>query len=280
MPKALFRLITTLGIGRNLGVECLAMGSREGGKLKRQIRILMLLTQKGPLNKYHICKELMPAHGTEPTILQAVSDLERQKLIDVIHVDEDARGSKPSKHYDLSLQGLLAFMEGVLRGPNASSRMRHLAEKYHNLLPGLFDLWPSIVQTGIEELACRKLEAVHSVAFLDIWDYPEMVPDSDELAEYVEDFLLGSYLEQDVHKQWMELLGKDKVLRYAVNIAALNRTARLVQELTRSLQLMPYEEIELTPEARLMFIGLDAQLQTLATTTRRIYGIPEDVRPH
>jgi len=242
---------------------------------ERKRTILRYLVEEGPANKYRICKHFVPQSGSEPTYLTAIDEMEEEGLIKPSSVKEKAQGGRPSKHYDLSLRGLVALMGGVLGGAKTSSHIvTQLAQKtrYHDLIPDLFDLWPSIVRTGIEQLAFERLEEACCLHFYNVWD-DSAVPDGDELGDFIKDFLLFPFGGQDKRKQWMESLSKNDVLRYAVVRMNINSARQNIEKLTADLNLMPTKQIEVTPELRSEIKDLGRELQRFADAARRVYGI-------
>lgn len=115
----------------------------------RERAILRVLSEEGPVNKYRICKRLESNMGSEPTILYAVSELEKDGFIKVIETKDKVRGGKPSKLYDLSILGVTKLLAEQLKEKYDFEFVDHVAKKYRHLIPDLFAAWPAIVQAGL-----------------------------------------------------------------------------------------------------------------------------------
>jgi DNA-binding PadR family transcriptional regulator len=128
----------------------------------RIAHILLLLAKEGPLNKYHIWKGLARLGlGTEPTILTSIKRIEYARCIEVKRTEKNPRGPKPSRYFDLTMLGLAELVTSLgilkLKPSDMNSLHRQLAEKYRDLIPDMFPLWPEIVKAGIEDLAQKRL---------------------------------------------------------------------------------------------------------------------------
>ena len=240
------------------------------GRSKRWAKILYTLAMDGPLNPYKTWAKLAKEEvATQPTIRGDLEELLEEGLVKNVDTDRKARGGRPSRCYDLSVRGLLALMGGLLDDAKASSPMTQLAKKYHDLIPDLFDLWPSIVRTGIEQLAFERLKEACCLHFYNVWNDPA-VPEGNELAKFVEDFLLFPFGGQDKRKQWMESLSKNDVLRYTVVRMNISSASQNIEKLTADLNLMPTRQIESTPELRSKITELGRELQRFADAARRV----------
>jgi DNA-binding PadR family transcriptional regulator len=124
-------------------------------KDQRISKILELLAEKGPLNKYWICKSLQKL-AAEPTILSDVNDLEAHDFIKITNTKQHVRGSKPSRYYDLTSSGVLRLL-AELSIPKVRMKrpvtVSHLAVKYSELLPEGFRVWNAFERTGIVDIA-------------------------------------------------------------------------------------------------------------------------------
>ena len=140
------------------------MIEREEKYWQRPLKVLRLLARKGPLNKYGICRDLVPKEASEPTILYLVAEMEQDGLIKVVNTVKKVRGSKPSKYYDLALHGLAGLVVHH-SGETESDRrfLSHLANKYRDLMPSIFDAWPAILQSGVEDVAAQRLDLLCSI---------------------------------------------------------------------------------------------------------------------
>lgn len=244
------------------------------GRSKRWARILHTLAVDGPLNPYKTWTKLAKDEiATQPTIRGDLEKLVEEGLVKTVDTNLKARGGRPSRCYDLSVRGLVALMGGILGDAITSSRMTQLAEKYHDLIPDLFSLWPHIVRTGIERLALERLKGACCLYYYDaLWKDPAVL--DDELAEFVEDFLL--FGEQNERRQWMESLSKNDALRYVVVRMNTRKAVRTIEKLTADFKLMPARRIELTPELRSEITDLGRGLQRLTDAARRVCGIAQE----
>jgi DNA-binding PadR family transcriptional regulator len=144
-----------------LGERYVSQSLKETRKVRsRHLAVLKVLADEGPLNKYGICKELVPSEASEPTILYRIDNMEQQGLVRVVKTIKKVRGSKPSKYYDVSLAGLLLLVrpEGRERDKNKIELARRLAAKYADLMPHILDLWPAFREAGVEDEALDRLQ--------------------------------------------------------------------------------------------------------------------------
>jgi DNA-binding PadR family transcriptional regulator len=150
-------------IPRDVRRERLREIERDMKYWQRRLKVLRLLARRGPLNKYGICRDLVPKEASEPTILYLVDEMEQDGLIKVVNTIKKVRGSKPSKYYDLALHGLAGLV--VHLGETESDRqfLSHLARKYRDLMPSIFDAWPAILQGGVEDVAVERLDLLCSL---------------------------------------------------------------------------------------------------------------------
>lgn len=138
--------------------------------------ILRRLAEKGPLNKFRICKELSGKRELDcspNSVLYAMLDLEKNGWIKVDHTEASRGVDKVSNYYDLSPRGLGRLISH-LNPAKSSAIFDRLAEKYRNLLPGIFDMWPLLNQIGAGELARIRIVDISPIITL---------PSSDELAD-------------------------------------------------------------------------------------------------
>jgi len=124
-------------------------------------RILFFIAVNGPVHKAQIEKSIKP-NIDHPTIHKAVNQLLLQRLIHL-----SGKKNPIVRYYDLTRAGLLWIIRldsGRLLYPHAD-----LAEKYRDLLPEIFSLWPNIVHTagqfGAENELREKLERYSNGAF-------------------------------------------------------------------------------------------------------------------
>jgi DNA-binding PadR family transcriptional regulator len=121
-------------------------------------RILKFLASHGPANRYSIRESGETV--AQPTILAAIKQLEKEGLIKGSK-QKSSRTGKTSKHFDLTLNGLLYLVSHIWdSGLPIESRdifLRNLAKKYRDLIPGIFDLWPAFGNMAAEGMAFTRL---------------------------------------------------------------------------------------------------------------------------
>lgn len=142
----------------------------------RKLQILRYLGEHGPANKYRIRKE--SGTGSQPTVLAAVDELESIGEIKSQRTITHARGGRVSKIYDLTLWGLADLTSWSTHPTNPTGEddrdlLDHLAKKYRELMPDLFDqLWPALREVGANRYSalggfCGELLRVHKQGKLD-----------------------------------------------------------------------------------------------------------------
>jgi hypothetical protein len=133
--------------------------------LKRWTRILYVLAmEEKPLNPYKVWNKLVKEEvATQPTIRGDLEDMLQKTLVKTVDTDQKARGGRPSEYYDLTLLGLASV---VCRYDELGNKVEdphqfasHVAKKYRDLLPPIFDLWPEFVREKVNHLAWRELQA-------------------------------------------------------------------------------------------------------------------------
>jgi DNA-binding PadR family transcriptional regulator len=122
------------------------------------LKILHYLAEHGPANKYRIRKE--GGAGSQPTVLDAIDELEKSGAIKIVDEKTNVRGSTPSKYYDLTPEGLRTLILGLdhlgLRQSHVNYLYRGLAKKYYEYCPCVFKFWPDFVKASVEVLAQRR----------------------------------------------------------------------------------------------------------------------------
>jgi len=169
--------------------------------------ILVLLANKGPLNKFHICRELK-THASEPTILYAVRDLEANGRVEAVKTDRNARGpTGQSKYYDLTAKGLRTLINPILptKGKHLKSKLalqessfRNLAKKYRDFMPEIFNYWPTFLKIGAENIAIMRLITVVE----DLSGYDFLADDPEILGDKFRPLSETEYLEKIVDGFW------------------------------------------------------------------------------
>ncbi len=166
-------------------------------RFERAVKILRVISEANSSdprklpNKYDVGKALdFMQMGTEPTILAAISELEEATLIYPKHIDEHARGGKPSKHYDLTFEGLLLLLGGVRElgwkrvGFRKGTHFSTLVRRHQHLLPEIFGLWERYEEQGIADVVQHCTLAVTG------WiDYEKFVESISTLREWKRDWL-------------------------------------------------------------------------------------------
>lgn len=205
--------------------ETLARDRRPSSKserkmLRRRVNILRLLAEKGPLNTYRICEHFVQGKaGSEPTILYAVRDLREMHCIRAARIDNKSRGVKPSEHYDLTLAGLLVLIKSLLDNEGGHRFLEHLATKYRNLMPSVFDVWAAIRDAGIADLAFRRLQHLCDAALLDLGSAEPTDWPTDLIREDIDTFF------DPGEKRWLEGVMTNKTLRERVKESLRNAIA-------------------------------------------------------
>jgi len=192
----------------------------------REEAILVLLTRKGPLNKYGTLKHLPKKLGSKPTILEAIGHLKTGGFIDVATVDRHARGSKGrSEYFDLTLEGLAELITR-LNVPDEWKELSRVLTKYHPLLPPpLRELWTALVEAGIEDGAVSGLQLFF--ALHDSWRgsyYKKVSQHPDEVLEYL---LSPDYEKMESCVEWSKRVRRDERLRKAAIEAFQYRVEKL-----------------------------------------------------
>jgi DNA-binding PadR family transcriptional regulator len=226
----------------------------------RTMEILLLLAQKGPLNKYGICKVLVPKYGSEPTILYAVRDLTEEKrgigaAIRVAKTERGARGPKgTSNYYDLTPSGLAHLLNAIawdLKNPGRDffDFFGHLAAKYLDLFPEIFNLWPAFVDAGIADLFIQRFKYTckHSDDLLS------------ENALYW--FLAPSWADRALRERWLKGINRIESIRpYLAHILVMQALDD-IKDSNKQLQMLTSEQIVLIKQRELT--ALEGELNDL-----------------
>ena len=133
-------------------------------KLRRYIRILQLLVEtEDQLNKNRIRSKLEgKIFGSEPTILYAIEDLKKWRLIRLIKSNTPVPGGGTLNYYVPTRSGVENLISvGILLTESINQHtVKLLLRKHTNLLPyaaGILELWPLFVEAGLEDYAVRRL---------------------------------------------------------------------------------------------------------------------------
>lgn len=109
---------------------------------------------------YDLAKYDVKAHKTRegrvrhyPSVLRAIKRLRRSELVEIKDRRKGRKGARTIL-YTVTLPGLARIM------PSLNIReIRQVAEKHRDLLPQVFDLWPSFLEHKQEDLAARRLQS-------------------------------------------------------------------------------------------------------------------------
>ncbi len=221
-------------------------------KQKREARILLLLAKTGPLNKYHIWKQLAPQKKeTEPTILQAIQDLDKRGDIRVVDIKEKVRGPKPSKYFDLSFHGLMTLImltsQTDLGIKDFDSFSAQLANKYHELEPSfkpIFELWPAVIQAGVQDLAWFRLVLLCGATLRNpiTWEESKLrgfmgYPTSRPIDFFLDPF---GYTSQE-RDRWLSAVRKNDILRQAMTDSLQRRVQDYSNQINNMLEMLKSE---------------------------------------
>lgn len=121
-----------------------------GKKSRRYSEILRLLSKSGPMNATSICRSLAPKYGSVPSVFYAIKDLNDKEWVHEAEV-RPAQGPRgESVLYDLTLKGLMAVISSIDPREESPITYAKLANKYQELIPGVFGLWEEVRESGAE----------------------------------------------------------------------------------------------------------------------------------
>jgi hypothetical protein len=133
-------------------------------KLRRYVRILQLLAEtEDQLNKNRIRNKLEgKTFGSEPTILYAIDDLRKWRLIRLIKTNTPVPGGGTLNYYVPTRSGVENLISaGVLLTETVrKDTVKLVLQKYSDLLQyadQISELWPIFVESEIEDIAVRRL---------------------------------------------------------------------------------------------------------------------------
>lgn len=187
-------------------------------------RILAFIAVRGPVNRNEIEDEIKPAID-HPTIHDAVKELIASKLIKEVRTERRNRGLVVH-YFNLTRLGLtwLGITEsGMFLHPHAA-----IAEKHHDLLPEIFDVWPNIVKVaaryGVEDYARENFQQYCGGAFEE--ERRRTLQgriDQEGLRRLLDEF----FLSPSVDGKWGRALAHDRALADAVTLASRRRIEEL-----------------------------------------------------
>ncbi len=256
---------------------------------KREHAILKFLAEKGPMNKYGICKGVMKQlRESEPTLIYAVDNLREQDYIIMDHEAPGTRGKDgKSKYYDLTERGVMrlvqltCWVEGYdrLQGP-----VRKIAEKYPGKIPTILPLWPELLKAGLEVPSVFDL-----MKLCGYWADPRapLAALSDEShhdasVRYSADYLIDRIVHEpmdwvfwlnrlkpskntaDPNAQWLIRIKKNPILLEKVAQLAIARSKRDLDRIDQVLRLIGFKD----------HVEIVAQLQAMLNTAK----IPESLK--
>lgn len=229
------------------------------------LAVLRHLAKRGPLNKFHLCKDIArDLDVSKNTVLYAVLDLEKRGEIKVDH-SEPARGrDRSSNYYELSLYGLITLISRLDPGKEAGL-FDNLAEKYRDLLPRVFDLWPCFKASERSRMARVRLQGNAENATSRIAVIKDQHPhlDLDRLTntiitEMADDFWdLGRgpiwiwYANYPPEESWDKVLTMDKLLQERAMDVVLKRATSEVAVRSRHLETLGGEGLVALPKGQL-----------------------------
>jgi DNA-binding PadR family transcriptional regulator len=130
----------------------------------RGIAILRLIAEEGNLNKYRICRRLVPTYGSEPTILNSIRSLKEIGAIGVVDVNRHARGGYESEYYELSPLGVAKIIGWLEDKKEDYELLDRIANKYARMIPSVFDVWSAFAEAGLLSQLRPRL-ALHCYLF-------------------------------------------------------------------------------------------------------------------
>jgi hypothetical protein len=230
-----------------MGVNALVASAKE----KRRTRILHALAIHGPLNAYKTWTKLVKEEtATQPTIRADLEELLQKGFVKNVDTNQKARGGRPSKHYDLSLLGLAELLYGLPGSELTAGFIGHVAKKYRDVMPLIFDAWPSIVEAGVEDIARRQL-SLHCLEISDMareWFLENgMTGEPPQKLQH----LLARYFLRPLaprfpeRQRWIEALRGCETLRKTTLHALTDRAAREIQRVNVSMKLLSAPELRL-----------------------------------
>jgi len=253
------------------------------------IAVLRWLAEEGPINKYRVSEALSRRlHVSMNTILYAVLDVEKRGLIRIDH-SKPARGlSGFSNYYDLSLAGLLYLIShirdlGLTGDTDRNNLFRHLAVKYHSLIPGVFDLWHACLEAGGEDeaiqrlfLFCKSLWLAIERGMDDVG--AEAIAKENSAEFFLDPFLIRQAFFQDIEmmalqfkgidESWIEIVRKNERLRKRTAAAIVSEVERFVSRANSVLKALPANEIAVEDPNRLRV--LQTEIEELSFAVRML----------
>jgi len=228
---------------------------------------MRVLASDGPLNIHAIAKRLGFEGDEYQTVTNTVRRLQADGVIHVVEKKRGARGPRNRKidYFNLTRTGISELVHNATLDEDYPV-LRELTRKQRDFLPTIFDLWPMIVEAGVEDLAAAavkglldsptgerlelnfQLQAAHQRA-LEYFVNAEYVTSEYIALHYHEGKMTDAdlehleTLEQTLRNKWNEALRGSDQLR-AAREQALRRTAlRRLRGATRALEAIAAERI-------------------------------------
>ncbi len=217
---------------------------------KRALRILLFLSERkkeDPANKYQICRAAgMKELGSEPTLLETINQLESSGNLRVVWIDPKARGpKKSSRYYDLEPLGLANLVGAIDWEKDTDPELfGHLAEKYHDFLPKIFDLWPAFVEVGIRDLFIKRFKELCAPSRIEILG--EEIP-SPILSKHAFEQFLGPWwaLDKVSRERWLKGISRIESIRPHLAEAIVMRVVGDIEDANKMLEQIASEPIVL-----------------------------------
>jgi DNA-binding PadR family transcriptional regulator len=242
-------------------------------------RILKFLALNGPANRYAIRKSKETA--AQPTILAAIKNLDKQGLIQG-STERSTRSGKISKHYDLTLIGLVylvSHIEGFTNKKDRNEFFKCLAVKYRALIPGVFELWSASQEVGKGDeavqrlfLLCRSLWTMHEDGFQDSEIENIALENAAEL--FLDPFLIHrqfmqygevvGLISEGTESGWMDAVNKNEVLKDAMVSTVLTGVERSVRRANSALHQLSVAEIAVEAKGQVQLLQTEIEEFRLA----------------
>jgi hypothetical protein len=199
------------------------LAAAKGTTDNRRVGILFTLATSGPLNAYKVW-ELAKQEATQPTIRGDLEELRREGSLKPVRSDLKARGGRPSIYYELTLRGLAIVIANMKDSKEGHRFLDHLAKKYRAMIPSVFDVWPTIFEAGVGDVAFRRLQEI----CISVLEAGQVSKDSLDLPNYkvLENFFApDTYLEEthDDRRRWFGAMIGDSTLRERMAAAVRDR---------------------------------------------------------
>ncbi|MGA8858053.1 MAG: hypothetical protein WB643_12930 [Candidatus Bathyarchaeia archaeon] len=177
-------------------------------EIRRQIAILLHIVKQGPQNEYDIRRDKrLRKYGSDGSLRNATKALWLEDSLDEDRKEPRTRGrTGTSAYYKLGFNGLAFLiahlwdedMDDLIKDfglGDSNFLFRDLMKKYGNLLSEIFQLWPAIVEAGVEDIAQKRLRRIFSE--VDVHNLPTPEPYIGEARQRI----LTSFLNLELEHQ-------------------------------------------------------------------------------